>query len=107
MSLFQCDNCGCCENTALSNQGFHGVLASFFDWSYAPEREGMMLCSACGPTHLFDGDPTQYGGKWHNQFPRVFLPKGEFKTNSVGNLEHIATGSEDYQSFAIENGGAA
>lgn len=37
MSLFQCEVCGCCENTALSCQGFHW-MADLFDWSYAPER---------------------------------------------------------------------
>ncbi|TCW07090.1 hypothetical protein EDF73_113152 [Raoultella sp. BIGb0138] len=102
MSLFQCENCGCCENTALSFQGFRPIKEEF-DWSYAPEREGMLLCSACGPTHLCDGDPTPCGGKWHGQFPRVFLPKGMFKTASNGNLEHIWTGDQDYTKYALEN----
>lgn len=101
MSLFQCENCGCCENTALSSQGF-ALLSECFDWSYAPEREGLRLCSACGPTRYCDGTITESDGKWHGLFPRVFLPKGEFFTNAVGNLEHKETGSEDYQKFAIE-----
>ena len=99
MSLFQCQHCGCCENTALSAQGFHW-LASSFDWSYAPERKGMVLCSACGPAKYRDGTPSEYG-KWHNVFPRVFLPLGQFKTNDVGNLEHIESGSENYQQYAL------
>lgn len=103
MSLFQCENCGCCENTALSSQGFYGIFENFFDWSYAPARRGMKLCSACGPIHYQGGEPTGNAGKWHGVFPRVFLPKGEFKTNARGNLEHIKTGSEDYQSFAIKD----
>lgn len=100
MSLFQCEECGCCENTALSNQGFSRGFEDFFDWSYAPEREGKRLCSACGPTHYKGGSPTEHG-KWHGEFDRVFLPLGEFHTNRIGNLEHTATGSEDFRSFAI------
>lgn len=101
MSLFQCENCGCCENTALSSQGFNGFFERLYDWSYAPARKGMKLCSACGPTHYRNGEQTEYG-KWHRVFPRVFLPKGKFKTNRVGNLEHIVTGSEDFRSFEIK-----
>lgn len=101
MSLFQCENCGCCENTALSSQGFSVPFAEFFDWRYAPERKGMRLCSVCGPAYYRDGSPSGYGVEWHNVFDRVFLPKGEFFTNSVGNLEHRETGSEDYRSFAV------
>lgn len=102
MSLFQCDNCGCCENTALSFHGFRPMKEEF-DWSYAPEREGMLLCSACGPIRYKDAEPTEKGGKWHGEFPRVFLPKGEFGTNRRGNLEHIKTGREDYEAFAIND----
>ncbi|MDV1094966.1 hypothetical protein RZQ20_22130 [Raoultella ornithinolytica] len=101
MSLFQCDNCGCCENTALSSQGFKGVFAQMFDWRYAPERKGKKLCSACGPTHYRDGRKTEYG-QWHDVFPRVFLPKGMFYTNDLGNLAHRLTGSEDYQCWALK-----
>lgn len=99
MSLFQCDVCGCRENTALSCQGFK-FLAECFDWSYAPERKGKRLCSACGPVRHSDGTPTEYG-KWHGQFDRVFLPHGMFTTNRVGNLAHIETGDENYRAYAI------
>ncbi|HBT4785507.1 TPA: hypothetical protein MB364_000807 [Klebsiella variicola subsp. variicola] len=101
MSLFQCENCGCCENTALSSQGFRGFFEQLFDWRYAPEREGMQLCSACGPTHYRDGQPTQFG-RWHDVFPRAFLPKGAFFTNDRGNLEHRLSGSEDFLNYALE-----
>lgn len=100
MSLFQCENCGCCENTALSSQGFKGPFADFFDWSYAPERRGKLLCSACGPVMFASGEATEYG-RWHNRFPRTFLPKGQFVTNSVGNLAHRETGDEDFQKYAL------
>lgn len=100
MSLFQCENCGCRENTACASQGFNGYFEKLFDWSYAPERKGMRLCSACGPLKYKDGSPTEYG-QWHNRFPRVFLPKGEFITNKEGNLEHLETGSDDIHAFAL------
>lgn len=100
MSLFQCEVCGCCENTALSCQGFK-FLPECFDWAYAPEREGMKLCSACGPTKWKAGSSTDFG-KWHGQFDRVFLPKGQFHTNRAGNLEHTASGSEDFRAFAVQ-----
>lgn len=101
MSLFQCQHCGCCENTALSSQGFL-PLGEYFDWSYAPDREGLLLCSVCGPVAYRDGTPTEYGGQWHGRFPRVFLPLGQFRTASNGNLEHIETGDQDYSKYAVE-----
>ncbi|CAI9399259.1 hypothetical protein CCAJJPOJ_00184 [Lelliottia sp. T2.26D-8] len=101
MSLFQCENCGCCENTALSSQGFNGFFEKLYDWSYAPGLKGMRLCSACGPVKYSDGNATKYG-KWHNRFPRVYLPKGMFITNSVGNLAHKETGSDDIHAYALE-----
>lgn len=99
MSLFQCEVCGCCENTALSCQGFNGITECF-DWSYAPEREGLRLCSACGPTHYRSGKPSEYG-KWHGKFQRVFLPLGMFETSCVGNLAHKETGDENFRDYAI------
>ena len=102
MSLFQCENCGCCENTALSSQGCNGIFEEFFDWSYAPERQGMKLCSACAPIN-YSGEEGETGfGKWHGKFKRTFLPKGQFKTNGVGNLEHIETGCENFSRFEIK-----
>ena len=101
MSLFQCEVCGCCENTALASQGFKKMLfMNIFSWAYAPEREGLELCSACGPTNYRSGEPTEYG-KWHGEFPRVFLEMGKWKTNSVGNLEHVDTGATDFMAHAV------
>lgn len=104
MSLFQCECCGCCENTALSSQGFVNGIEQYFDWSYAPERKGMKLCSVCGPANYRNGKPTEYG-KWHYRFPRAFLPMGMFETNRVGNLAHKETGDEDFMKFEIVGGG--
>lgn len=101
MSLFQCQLCGCCENTALSFQGCDGHMADSFDWTGIESRKGKKVCSACAPTNFAGGKPSKLG-KWHGKFDRVFLPMGEFKTNRVGNLEHIQTGSETFRDFAID-----
>ena len=100
MSLYQCEHCGCCENTALGAQPH--TPPKWFDWTGIEDRRGKHLCSACMPTKFADGTPDDEGGKWHGQFDRVFLPKGQFKTNQRGNLEHIETGSEDFRAFQIE-----
>ena len=84
MSLYQCENCGCCENTALSN----------YWWEHV-HNKGPALCSAC----------TKDGNKpagWHGCFERVFLPKGVFRTNRVGNLAHVETGDEDFRKYRID-----
>lgn len=99
MSLYQCENCGCCENTALAMQPCTPV--EWFDWSGKAGLRGMHLCSACRPTRYADGKPVEDAGKWHGQFERVFLPKGEFRTNRQGNLEHKQTGRTDFRAFAI------
>ena len=91
MSLFQCQHCGCVENTAMAFQGCDGYAVKFFDWTGLEERKGMKLCSACGPTKFKDGKPTELG-QWHGEFERRYLPMGMFKTCRYGNLEHIHTG---------------
>lgn len=89
MSIFQCENCGCAENTALASTGFKATR-NYFDWTYAPHLKGKLLCSACGPTHYSDGQLTKYG-VWHRQFKRIYFPMGEFETNDEGNLVHKET----------------
>lgn len=76
MSLFQCPKCGCRENTATG-----------YFWEAEQSGEDP-LCSAC------------HTGKWHGKFERVFLPKGEFVTNRVGNIEHIS-GDQDIYKYQI------
>ena len=98
MSLFQCGNCGCCENTALACQGCDGYAETFFDWAGFEERKGKKLCSACAPSFYADGKPTEFG-KWHGEFIRKFLPMGQFKTGRNGNLEHIETGDQDIRKY--------
>ena len=101
MSLFQCDICGCVENTALSSQGVGKYMVKYFDWTGIEDRKGKMLCSACGPTKYNDGQITELGG-WHDQFKRTYLPIGMFKTNNQGNLEHKETGETDYIKYEIK-----
>jgi len=81
MSLFQCEECGCVENTACCNYAYR---------VYCEKKKP--LCSICDPNI----------NKWHGRFDRTFLPKGMFKTNQAGNLEHIENGDEDYHKYAID-----
>ena len=71
MSLYQCRDCGCLENTALGE---------IMDWSDPDNPVKQDLCSVCG------------GDGWHGKFDRSFLPHGEFVTNRDGNLKHRSTG---------------
>lgn len=100
MSLFQCEHCGCVENTALACQGFKGFPEQWFDWTGIEDRKGKLLCCACGPSHFSKGELSPFG-EWHGKFERVYLPKGQFKTNNVGNLEHIDTGDDNYSAYRI------
>lgn len=84
MSLFQCEACGCCENTALCN----------YHWRKMKKQP--LVCSACDTAYDLRGD-----GKWHGKFGRVFLPKGMFVTNHEGNLAHKETGDTDFRKYAI------
>ena len=100
MSLYQCEHCGCCENTALGHYWIAKHEPELFDWTGIENRRGKYLCSACAPARFADGSKTGHG-EWHGQFARTFLPVGMFKTNRRGNLEHIETGSEDFRRYAI------
>lgn len=85
MSLFQCEECGCCENTALC------------DYHWRKVKGLPLLCSACDKASEI-GDP----GEWHGKFERVFLPKGMFVTNREGNLAHKETGDTDFRKYQIQ-----
>jgi hypothetical protein len=101
MSLFQCEECGCCENTALSGQGCSGYAERFYSWAGLEERKGKKLCSACAPTKYSDGTPTEFG-VWHDQFDRVYLPKGMFVTDKCGDLAHKDTRDTDFRKYAVQ-----
>jgi hypothetical protein len=54
MSLFQCQHCGCKENTALSAQGFV-TLADIYDWTGIEDRRwrtGGIWRGICGIFHV-------------------------------------------------------
>ncbi len=105
MSLYQCEHCGCCENTAL---GMHpGTPTKWFDWTGIEDRKGKHLCCVCMPTRYARGGPVEDAGKWHGYFARVFLPMGMFKTNERGNLAHIETGDENFRAYALDASQAA
>ncbi len=100
MSLFQCEHCGCVENTALTG-GYLTFNHRAFQWDGIEDRRNKRLCSACCPSTYRDGTKCSKGGKWHGQFARVFLPMGEWETNKGGNLQHKVTKTESYRDFAI------
>ena len=121
MSLFQCDKCGCVENTACSDGGYMikylitkerkpEVYKSYKKvLGLTEEDEFGKYCCVCNP--VWFADNRQYGigenpnkKEWHNKFERIFLPKGEWITNKVGNLEHKITGEQDYYKYVIKGG---
>lgn len=81
MSIYQCDDCGCAENTALG--WYHcRTMKNMVDEKFF----GKKLCSACGPTHFTDGTKIEKMGGWHGRFERTFYPKGSMETDRSGNL---------------------
>jgi hypothetical protein len=77
MSLYQCENCGVIENTALG-------------WCWGRKLKGSpdtrKLCSACAPTKFTDGSDTGHDGRWHGRFPQRFYPLGTMETDHDGNI---------------------
>ena len=88
MSLFQCEECGCMENTAT------GWYWCRNDKQLTPEKYlGKALCSCCAPTEYAGGDNNENNtGEWHGRFDRKFFEKGALITNGDGNLEYKDTG---------------
>ena len=74
VSLFQCEECGTKENTAL------GMY-------WGQKRK---LCSECA------------FGEWHGKFQKVILPMGMFTTDDEGNLMHKETGDTDIAKYEIK-----
>jgi hypothetical protein len=77
MSLYQCEECGCIENTACG--WYHYRKHS--DPKYGDRK----LCSVCGPTKFDDGGSTELG-EWHGRFKREFHELGTMETDEVGNV---------------------
>lgn len=126
MSLFQCDRCGCLENTSCTGgywtmklvEDYPEVAASYRKvLGLAPDEPFGAYCSVCDPAwfdargHYGIGPrPKQYKdsmgigdgeGKWHGKFERIFLPKGKFHTNDDGNLAHIETLDTDIDKYVL------
>lgn len=81
MSLYQCEKCGCIENTAL---GWYHCRHT--DWcKVSAEDKGKALCSECGPKEHSDGTPTEYG-KWHGRFEKKVYPLDTLYTDKEGNV---------------------
>jgi len=79
MSLYQCEKCGCIENTAL---GFYWVRG----WSSWPEEfKDKALCSECGPTTFSDGGKTKWG-KWHGEFTKTCCSIGTLEADGNGGM---------------------
>tara|TARA_B100001057_G_scaffold463613_1_gene517879 strand:+ start:97489 stop:97860 length:372 start_codon:yes stop_codon:yes gene_type:complete len=101
MSIFQCQVCGCAENTACG--WFH---TRFNERLNKPEDLGIAKCSACGPQTYPSGDDNKnFNGEWHGRFKRRFLPHGEFFTNEQGNIEHVHSGligNEAYEVYGAD-----
>jgi len=87
MSIYQCENCGCVENTALGHYHCRNMKNMFLNEEKYLNKK---LCSSCGPKFYKDGKPTEYG-KWHNRFDRHFYPKGKLYTDHNGNVRDIDT----------------
>lgn len=106
MSLFQCDKCGCMENTALTNAGHSQLKYLYQDETefladcrkrlgLEPDAPLGNYCSACTPIwYTESGDlgigsnpnPQPEEGLWHGKFERIFYPLGSMRTNREGNL---------------------
>lgn len=86
MSSYQCEQCGCLENTAYGNYHIRN------DEKRCPESDlNRALCTACMSPTYRDGTPNPRGGKWHNRFARIYLPKGMFRAHFSGKLLHKET----------------
>lgn len=81
MSIYQCDTCGCLDNTALT----WWCLKCKPDLWHRSELNGKALCSACTPKVFKNGDPTGLG-KWHGQFERRFFLIGSLYTGPNGGV---------------------
>lgn len=97
MSLFQCEECGCVDNSATSMFNVRN------NKRLTPEEFlGRELCCVCGPQTFASGEPiSKINGEWHNLFERTFLPKGEWVEDGTGDLTHKDTGETDYLQHEI------
>lgn len=103
MSLFQCSNCGCVENTALAPYpllSIDKIIDNIEELSRIRAELDLKndepfgnYCSECHPL----GDK-----KWHGEFERIYLPKGEFETSPKGDLWHKKTHDRNFKKYRIK-----
>jgi len=94
MSLYQCEQCGCIENTALGQ--FHSRNMGIYPEPYS----GKKLCSECGSPTFTDGSKTKYG-KWHGRFKKRVFPLGSLYTDEQGNVRDKSTGEYPVEANGI------
>lgn len=128
MSLFQCDKCGCLENTSLTGAYWSKPLLEELPEAITSYRATLGLkdgeawgsyCSVCNPIWYtpegnygvgprpddYHRNPNKYkddGGVWHDKFERCFFRKGLFHTDENGNLSHVET-LEDCHGHELES----
>ena len=104
MPIFQCDNCGTAENTALTKCNSSNLelrvenqtlLAEYrLQLGLTEDEPFGKYCSACCPL----GEK-----EWHGSFDRIYLPLGKFETAPNGNLRHKDSHDENLQNYAIDD----
>lgn len=99
MPLYQCEECGCIENTACGHYWRRHKVEGYI-WDGIEDRKGKKLCSVCGPLLYHSGKATGFG-VWHNRFKRDFLPLGMFIENDRGGLTHKENGDDRYMNYVI------
>lgn len=83
MAIFQCDECGCAEDTA-----YGWLHCSLLVDVTKPEQLGTRVCSACAPSKWPIGNAIEGFGVWHDKFPRVYYPHGKFKKTKAYKEKH-------------------
>jgi hypothetical protein len=99
MPLFQCQKCGCVDNSATGHY-WRANRVEKYDWTGLEEFKGKILCAVCGPRFYASGAPTEFG-VWHKRFKRDFLPLGQFEENSEGGLTNKENGDRNYTQYYI------
>ena len=109
MSIFQCSKCGAIENTATSRGGYTvavmtkqipDVSNSYREvLGLKPDEKLAEYCCLCSPVWFTETGAYGVGKnpkpkKWHDRFPRQFLPKGKYETAPNGNLRDKETKGE-------------
>ena len=90
MSLYQCEKCGCVENTACGHYWSAIFGREMFSDYQNGTNEKMLLCSACGPLKFKNGESTDFG-KWHGIFRQRFFELNSLYTDGSGNVRFKGT----------------